>query len=174
MFKTDKKSLEELSFQFDERDIAKLARLLEFLRTKDLLTISPKEAERALKGLEAIGKLQLDEEVYAFHVYDTYATQQGGTGEGVELYRRHGDDLRELLVPSDRDRLYQVDRAVEFLNECRITNIYTGDIPVNSKFLGLSYTCDKEDPITYSKLTDSEIEDFEDEGIHVIELERLI
>ena len=76
MFKTDKKSLERLSFSFDERDIANFRAVLEHLKSNGLLNISQEEAQKALEGLDMIGKLKLDGKVYAFHVDDSYAAYE--------------------------------------------------------------------------------------------------
>ena len=46
MFKTNKESIQKLSFGFDERDIANLARLLKFLRSNELLTLTEQEIQR--------------------------------------------------------------------------------------------------------------------------------
>ena len=71
MFKTDKKSLEKLSFRFSERDIANLRAVLGYLKSNSLFTISQEEAQKALQGLDDIGKLKLDGKIYAFHIDDS-------------------------------------------------------------------------------------------------------
>ena len=126
MFKTDKKSLEGLSFSFDERDIANFRAVLEHLKSNGLLNISQEEAQKALEGLDMIGKLKLDGKVYAFHVDDSYAAYESNKGDGVELYLRQGNTLRDFYVPGNRDFVYQVEEAVKFLEEHKKSIIYTG------------------------------------------------
>lgn len=175
MFKTDKESLEGLSFNFSVKEIANLKALLEHLKSNDLLTISPEEVQRALQGLDAIGKLKLEGRVYVFHVYDSCAAFQSDEGEGVELYLRQGDELRELYVPGNRDFVYQIEGAVEILNKRKIPTIYTGEIfPHGSEFLGLPYVQDDEHPVIRDVLEDYEVEEFEDGGIQVVQLDSLI
>ena len=174
MFKTDKKTLEGLSFSFDERDVANLRAILEHLRSNSLLTISQKEVQNALQGLDAIGKLKLDGKIYAFHVDDSYADFQFGNGEGVELYLRQGDTLREFYVPESRDYVYSEDSTIRILKEKKIPTVYTGEISHNSEFLGLPYECDEEDPVRRMVLRDYEIEAFESENIRVVRLDHLI
>ena len=174
MFKTDKKSLEELSFSFDERDIANLRAILEHLKSNGLLTISQEEVQRALQGLDAIGKLKLEGKVYAFHVDDSYAAFQSDNGEGVELYLRLGDELRDFYVPACRDFVYSEDDAIRILKENKIPTVYTGEIPHNSEFLGLPYECDEDDSVRRMVLRDYEIEAFESENIQVMRLDHLI
>jgi|GEM_PF-2520026 len=176
MFKTDKKSLEELSFVFDERDIANLRAVLEYLKSNDLLTISPEEVQKALKGLDAIGKLKLDGKIYAFHVDDSFAAYQSGIGgeEGVELYLRQGDRLEDFYIPGTRDCVYSEDDAIEWLKKHKIHTVYTGDIPHDSDFLGLPYECDEDDPVRRTVLEGYEIEAFESENIKVIRLDYLL
>jgi len=174
MFKTDKESLEKLSFSFDEKAIANLRAVLEYLNTNDLLTISKEEAQEALKGVDAIGKLKLDGKIYAFHVEDSYADYQSGCGEGVELYLRQGDKLDCFYVPSSRDLVYSVDRAAKFLKEHKKSTIYTGVIPLESGFLGLPHECDEDDPIIRDVLKDYEINEFESKGIEVVMLDSLM
>ena len=77
MFKTDKVSLEELSFAFDARDIANFRAVLEHLKSSKLLTLPEKEVQRVLVGLDEIGRLKLDRKVYGFHVFDSFAEEQG-------------------------------------------------------------------------------------------------
>src|SRR3989344_1354834 len=174
MFKTDKETLEDLSSSFDVRDIANLRAILEHLKANELLTISSEELQRALHGLDAIGKLKLDERIYAFHVDDLYATRRSGEGEGVELYLRQGDKLMDFYVPGSRDFVYQVRDAVKRLKEHKISTIYTGEIPNDSDFLGLPYECDEEDPVRRMVLRDYEVSEFKSGSIQVVQLDYLI
>ncbi len=174
MFKTDKESLEELSFHFNERDIANLMSILEYLKSNDGLTISSEEFQRLTDGLKTIGRLKLDGNVYGFHVYDNYAEDQSGDCEGVELYLRQGDKLRDFHVPCSRDFVYTAKETTKYLKEREISTIYTGNIPIESGFLGLNRECDEEDPIIREKLDEAKIEEFESEGIKVVTLDNLI
>ena len=174
MFKTDKRTLERLSFSFNERDIANFRATLEHLKSEELLTIPKDEIETALKGLEKIGKLKLDGKVYAFHVIDEYAFDQSGNGEGVELYLRQGDLLHEFYVSSTRDAVPGASDAAEFLNKEKISTICTGNIPLDENFLGIPQSCDEDDPIIRSGLEDYEIREFENAKIEVVKLDYLI
>ena len=174
MFKTDKKTLEELSFKFNERDIVNLREILEHLKSNNLLTISQEEARKALQGLDAIGKLKLDGKIYAFHVDDTYADIHSNNGEGVELYLRQGDRLSSFYVPGSRDFVFSEYDALKVLKERKIPAVYTGEIPYNSEFLGISYECDEEHPVRRMSLRNYEIEAFESENIKVVRLDHLI
>jgi hypothetical protein len=174
MFKTDKESLERLSFRFDERDIANLKAILEDLKSDNLLTIPQNEVQRALDGLDAIGKLKLNGKIYAFHVEDDFAAERSGDGCGIELYLRQGDKLNEFYVFPSRDDVYQVFDAINFLKSQKILRIYTGQIPYDAGFLGLPRECDEEDPVTRDILEDEEIEDFKSNGIQVVVLDSLI
>lgn len=173
MFKTDKKSLEQLSFSFNERDIANFKAILMRLKKEKLLTIPSEQVDTAIEGLDKIGELKLNEQVYAFLVYDTIADRESCMGgEGVELYLRHGNSLNEFYVPHCRDFVYDVGECVDFLKENKKNKIYTGQI--DKEFLGISQECDEEDPITKHILTDYQIEGFNAEGIEVVVLDRLI
>jgi hypothetical protein len=174
MFKTDKESLERLSFEFTERDIANFRAILEHLKEGNLLTINRQEVQRAIKGLEAIGNLKLDGQIYGFYVDDSYAARNIGNGEGVELYLRQGDKLREYYVSGDRDYVFSENDAIEFLKANKKTIVYTGPISINTSFLGLPHECDEEDPVIRDVLRDGQIEEFEAGGIRVIKLEHLI
>ena len=148
MFKTDKVSLEELSFAFDARDIANFRAVLEHLKSSKLLTLPEKEVQRVLVGLDEIGRLKLDRKVYGFHVFDSFAEEQGN-GYGVELYIRQGDRLEYFCVPPTRDEVYSVSDIVELLKEHsrKTKEIYTGNFPANGIFLGLHETVDRDNPI---------------------------
>jgi hypothetical protein len=175
MFKTDKKSLEEFSFRFSEGDIANFMGILKYLKESNYLTIPDKEAQRAISGLEKIGKLKLDGKVYAFHVFDNCAAKQDfDGGDGVELYLRHGDSLRDFFVPGSRDFTYSAEDAVEYLKSQKKSTIHTGSFPPDSRFLGAHQEYDEDDPITYHMLEDHEIDEFESGGIRVIKLDHLI
>jgi len=174
MFKTDKESLETLSFRFNKRDIANLKAILEHLKSDNLLTIPQNEVQRALDGLDAIGKLKLDGKVYAFHIEDDFAVERSGDGCGIELYLRQGDRLNEFYVFPSRDDVYPVCGAINFLKKRKILHVYTGQIQYNASFLGLHRECDEEDPVTRDILEDEEIEEFESNGIKVTVLDSLI
>lgn len=171
MFKTDKSSLEALSFLLDEQDIVNYKSIIERLISHKLLAVPLKEAEDVIKSLNKVGSLKLKGKVYAFQVYDSYAE---GCQEGVELYMRNGNSLSAYFQPGSRDLVYQAEEAVEFLNKQSIKTVYTGKIPTNGRFLGLQQTCDPEDPIIISILPDSDIREFESGGIKVITLDSLI
>ena len=148
MFKTDNASLEKLSFAFTEQDITRFRRLLELLKANDLSTISDKEYARLAAGLKRIGELKLNGKVYAFDVEDSYASKQGGdSGEGVELYMRHGNRLEDYLVNSDRDWVLKVDQVAPILKQHSISTIYTGSILAKEGFLGITAESDPNDPI---------------------------
>lgn len=174
MFKTDKKSLERLSFGFDERDIANFKAILAQLKSENLLTISQEEVQRALTGLDSIGKLKLNGKVYAFHVIDDYVSQQTNNCEGVELYLRQGDRLEDFYVPTTRDELFKVNDAINFLKNHKISSICTGQIPQDSDFLGLPYLSGEMDLIIRNSLENEEIKQFESNEIKVTVLDSLI
>lgn len=170
MFKTDQKSLEKISF-LDERSLANLREVLGSLHDQNLLTLSEEETKRVLHGLDAIGQLKLNGQIYAFHVYDSFAE---GAEEGVELYLRQGNLLEARLQSGDRSYVPHVEKAVEFLKRKKVNKIYTGPIPIDEPFLGLPYSVDEKDPITRTILEDYETEEFQSAGIDVITLDRLI
>ena len=174
MFKTEKESLERLSFDFNERDLANFRAILTNLRSNNLLTIDSEKIEEALQGLDTIGKLKLDGRIYAFHVDDSYAREQGDWGSGVELFLRQGDRLGYFLVPGDRHSVYTVDDAIKRLKEDPISKIYTGEIPKDSEFLGIPYECDPDDPLIRTVLEPYEIAEFKSKGIEVVRLDSLI
>ena len=175
MFKTDKESLERLSFEFDERDIATISHLLNCLKRDDLSTISDEEIARVQKGLEQIGALKLDKKYYAFHVEDSYAYNQGPqAGYGVEVFLRQGDKLVTFIQCGSRDYVYKANEVVKMLKRDEIKTVYTGRISRDSGFLDLPYNTDDEDRLTRDILEESEIEELTEEGINVIVLDRLI
>jgi hypothetical protein len=176
MFKTDKESLEKLSFEFNERDIALIGRLLESLKKYGISTLSDKEHKRLQSGLKKIGALKLNGKYYAFHIEDEFAYRQGDTnGYGVEVHLRQGNKLVPFIQVYSREYVFKVDEVAEKLRKNKIKTVYTGEIPHSSDFLGLSHENDvDEDPLTISSLSQGEIEDFKAEGIEVIVLERLI
>ena len=175
MFKTDKKSLEKLSFEFDEKDIARISHLLNCLRRDDLSTLSDEEIARVQKGLEQIGALKLDKRYYAFHIEDSWAYKQGNhAGYGVEVFLRQGDILVPFIQCGSRDYVYKAEEVANVLKEDKIETVYTGRIPHDSRFLNLPYNGDDEDPLTRDILEESEIGDLEEEGIKVVVLDRLI
>jgi hypothetical protein len=173
MFKTDKKSLERLSFELGERDLSNLKHTLEYLQRKKLSTLSVEEHERVIRGLNKIGKLKLEGKIYAFHVYDSYVENQKKDPEGIELWKRQGDKLNEFLVPGSRDYTYHIKNVIKKLNGEGIGTIYTGEI-TEEEFLGLRRIRDPKDYYETSGLIRDEIEEFEEEGIEVITLDTLI
>lgn len=174
MFKTDQKSLEELSFKFKDRDIANLQSILEHLKVEKLSTLSEEMIEEAIQGLKAIGKLKLEGKIYAFHVEDSFAARQSGRGEGVELFLRQGNKLEDFFSPSSRDGVYRVEDAAIYMKEKGKHTVYTGPLHSGETFLGLPYECDEEDPLTRTCLNDYEIEQFQAEEIEVIKFDSLI
>jgi len=173
MFKTDPKSLQELSFALNEVDISRLRCLLDLINKKDMLTLTQEDFQRVNAGLASIERLKLNGKVYAFEVEDTYAARQGGnSGEGVELYLRRGDMLDEFAVSSDRDWVLKVDEVIPRLNEARIETIYTG--PIINEFLGLPQKSDPKDPMYRMELRDYSKAQFESEGIKVVSLDSLV
>lgn len=173
MFKTDQKSLEEISFGLDERDISNFVSVIKYLKSKDLLTVSSQEYKEVMEGLKAIGKLKLNGKVYGFHVNDSFANKQGNKSAGVELYLRQGDSLKEYFSYWSRDSIYSAEDAAKFLKKQKISTIYTGEIP-ESGFLGLDAESDPEDPIMRSTLDEGDKEELESAGIQVIRLDLLI
>lgn len=173
MFKTDPKSLEELSFAFDERDISRFRHLLDLIKSNGMLTLDSKDFERIYEGLVSIEMLKLNGKVYAFDVEDTYAAIQGGdSGEGVELYLRQGNTLKDFAVNSDRAWVLKVDQVVPMLNEAKINTIYTG--PIIDQFLNLPKESDPDDPIYREILSRDNIEEFECADIKVVTLDSLV
>lgn len=174
MFKLEQSILEELSFTLDERDIANFKKTLEYMNSKNLLTISQDEVINALRGLDVLGKLKLEGKIYAFHVEDTYADLQSGKGDGIELYLRQGNVLKDFYVPGLRDFVYSEDDIITKLHETNISLIYTGPIPYNSEFLGIPYESDNEDSLIRDVLRDYEIDVLKSENIQVVKLDSLI
>lgn len=175
MFKTDERSLEELSFDFDEAEIARIKKLLEVLKRKDLTTLSEEEIKRLERGLDRIGELKLEGKVYGWSVEDTYAAVQGGNaGEGVELYLRQGNRMEEYAVSSNRDWALKPHQVIPKLKKNRITAIYTGAILNGKRFLGIPQKSDPDDPLYRSRLNEWHIGEFEKAGIKVVVLESLI
>jgi len=175
MFKTDKASLERLSFRLDIQDIPKLRMYLEMMKTFDLSTLSPEEHARLDKGLVDIIGLKTNRQVYAFSVTDEYAAKQGdGAGWGIELYLRQGDRLEEFMVHPNRDYVLKMSHALDKLKRHEITQIFTGEIPMGKSFLGLPRESDPKDPIERKPLEEAYIHNFKQEGINVVELGRLI
>jgi len=143
------------------------------MKTKNISTLTPEEFQRVYQGLVSIERLKLDGKVYAFTVEDEYAAQQGGdAGDGVELYLRQGDTLREFAICPNRDWVLKVDEVVPRLKKRRIDTIYTG--PIDGKFLDLSEEDDPDDPIRRKKLERADVHQFESAGIRVLSLESLV
>jgi len=175
MFKTDKASLEKLSFAFNEQDISRISRLLELLKLGELSTLSQDEINRLQEGIAEIGKLKLEGKIYAFEVDDSYARNQGGNaGEGVELYLRQGDTLKDFCINPDRDWVLKVDQTLELLKKKKIKTLYTGEIDSINGFLGLERKSDPEDPIFRTKLGEIYISEYVEAGIKVVMLDKLI
>jgi hypothetical protein len=177
MFRTDKTSLEKISFMLDEQTISNLKGVIEKLYLENLLTISNEEVQRALGGFKKIAELKLEEKVYGFHVNDSWAEEQSKMGEGVVLYLRRGDLLQSFYGTS-LDYVPRVgEEMINFLKRKGQTVIYTGTISQirNSKFLGLKdYTDEDGDSMRYESLREHEISDFESNGIKVVKLNPLI
>ena len=175
MSKTDKKSLEKLSFEFDEGDISRFSKLFEILKQEDLSSLPPRELKREQDGLAEIGRLKLEGKIYAFHVEDDYAYKQGAdAGWGVELYRRQGDLLKGFIKSSDKDSVTKIARTVPRLKEKGINVIYTGDIPYGGDFLGIRGEVDPDDPLVRTMLEEDDIIEYNQNGIRVVALDKLI
>ncbi len=173
MFKTDAKSLEELSFAFDEHDISRLRGLLDLIKDRNMSTLNPDEFQRIYSGLASMERLKLDGKVYAFEIEDSYAHRQGGdSGEGVELWLRQGDSLEEFAVSQTRDWVLKVDEVVPVLKKAKIARVYTG--PLLTDFFNLPKESDPEDPIVRMGLRDYLVEEFTSNGIEVIRLHSLV
>lgn len=175
MFKTNKESLDKLSFIFNEADIAQFARLFELIERERLSTLSPEEQQRLRKGLCDIGRLKLNGKIYVFHVEDAYAhTQNRNTSSGVELYLRQGDKLEKYLVPFSRVRVFSLEKAIESLNRDNIRTVYTGPFRKGDSFLGLNQTEDDMHPIERTELKGYEVEELEQNNIKIVYLDSLI
>jgi hypothetical protein len=173
MFKTDPKSLEELSFDLTVKDVSRLRFLLDVMNREGVSTLSPEDFRRVYDGLASIEALKLDGQVYAFNVCDAFAANQGGdAGEGVGLYMRRGNTLREFAVNSDRDWVLKVAQVVPRLKKAGISTVYTGDIKDN--FLGLAARMDPDDPIIHKRLMDYDISGFKALGIDVVVLDNFL
>jgi hypothetical protein len=172
MLKTDKDSLEKISFKLDDRDLANFRFILERLKSEELLSMPAREYKRIINGLNEIAKLKLDGKIYAFHVHDTFTDYPDD--EGVELYLRQGNILKPYLQSGDRTDVPSIDDAVDYLNQNNRIQIYTGPIITDSDFLGLKHIRDKEDPIYTNALTAEDIIEFKSNGIEVVSLDYLM
>lgn len=168
MFKTDKKSLEKLSFLLDEKEFANFKNIVSKISDQKLLSVGDSEIKRVIDGLDYIGKLKMEGRVYAFHMSDFY----GMGAEGVELYLRQGNRLEDYFVQDCRgDHMYP-ENSIRFLKEMGQSKVYTG--PIFGEFLGLHHFIDEEDPYVHSILEEHDIYEFESRGIEVVMLDSLI
>ncbi|MFA6089129.1 MAG: hypothetical protein WC755_04660 [Candidatus Woesearchaeota archaeon] len=163
MFKTDKKSIEQLSFGLNENNLATIKSFFDYVKSEKLCT-SNKEIDNALKILNESAKLRLDGKIYGFHVYEEGVFNE--SEEGVALYLRHGNSLKDYFVDRCMGSCYTAEEAANFLKEQKKSVIYTGRIPY--VFLGIT------SDINDSALHDFEIEEFESQGIKVITLDSLM
>ena len=167
MFKTDKKSLEKLSFGFDGRDISNLDKVMKYLKYNDLLTISQKDYQEAIEGLKEINNLKLNGKVYAFCVNDSL----GPKYNGVELFLRQGNKLEDIYSSQCRGEVCIAQDAIDFLKKENVSKVYTGKI--GNEFLGIPCNSDVEDPFLTGILDKNQINQFKEEGIEVIILDSL-
>ncbi len=167
MFKTNKECLDKLVFYFSEQDISTMQKLMHYFKRNGMVNISNEEFERCLNGLEKISELQMNEKIYGFWVKDTWV----GEREGVELYSRRGNELRDLYVTDCRPDVYSVQNAIDFLQRESISKIYTGRIIKH--FLDLPSFADDRDPILRNMLMSYQIDELRNSGIEVIVLDHL-
>ena len=167
MFKTNKKYLDKLAFDFSEEDISNLQKLMHYFKGNGMLTISHGEFDRCLKGLEKVSEIQMNEQIYGFWVKDNFM----GEREGVELYSRRGNELRDFYVTDCRPNVYSVQDSISFLQKKKISKIYTGEII--EMFIDLPSFADEEDPFLWNILKDYQIDEFRNSGIEVVVLDHL-
>lgn len=177
MFKRDEKSLERISFALSEERIAHVRGSIEQLSEEGLLIMSSKEIKELIEDLNYIAKLKLNEKIYGFHVYDSWAEEETGRGTGVHLYSRRGDTLENFYgAGGGLNYVPLLDgKVIEHLKKNDKTIVYTGDI--FKEFLGLrSIERDKADGncIKTESLKDTEIEFFQSNGIKVVRLNPLV
>ena len=137
------------------------------------MTIPTEEVRKAIDAIDKIGKLKLDSRLYAFHLEDSWHYEQEGVGDGYELFLRHGNTLKNYI------RQYQLpkEKLIINLKKEKFNKIYTGNIFIETGFLGINYeSIDENDghSMKYTILEDKEIEQFEKNGIKVITLDSLI
>ena len=165
--------LDKLSFVFGTQEITSASSVLNYLTEQGCSSIPIPDV---LKVLDGVLQRQLNNQVYAFHVYDDFAYEQSvyTRGEGVELFLRQGNRLGCILESPDRTFVPSVSQAVRGLNELGQDTIYTGPFPHKSKFLGINQEFDASHPVERFTLHEGEVEEFELKGIKVITLDTLV
>lgn len=171
MKETSSELLEQLSFALSPQELSNLKYSLEtFLQYKHPIPI--RTVKRVITDVDKIAKLQLEGKIYAFHLEDSWNLEVHGEGEGYELFERRGNTLKQYL----REYNLPTCKYINMLKKDNFNTIYTGNIPVENEFLGISYksVADDKHSMTYTILDDREIHEFESYGIKVIVLESLI
>ena len=154
----------------DEKEVNEFWKLLTLFENSNLLNLTDEQYQKAINNLDMIQKLKLEGKIYAFHTEDSYE----GEFEGIELYIRQGNTLKELLYIYDRGHVLKTEDITEYLLDKNISKIYTVSIPKIEEFLGLPQTCDEDDPITRDILEDYEIDQIRSEDIEVIVLDYIV
>jgi hypothetical protein len=170
MIKDDTKSIEELAFLLNRKDIAHLSRSTQLLKEAGLLSLSDTQYEQLRRGIRRVNKLMMHEKVYAFHTTDDYVEVQD---TGIELFLRRGDSIAALYQCPDRGHVPDIEEIIRYLKDAKINEVYTGEIPPEG-FFGIMKTADEENPITREKLGDVEIQRIRKAKIKVITLDSLV
>lgn len=169
MFNHKPKTLEALAHRYSVEEIATFAAFVSHIQEQKYTTLTPEQLCAAQEGFSRISELQTDRKHYAFHVDDSYAERND---EGVVLYLRLGNTLKPKVEYWSRDEVTQVKDVLKYTSQQNISTIFTGPISENG-FLGLEQMFDEAHPITYRPLTEYEISQFADNGIHVEVLSQL-
>jgi hypothetical protein len=197
MFKKDQKTLEELSFYFNENELSNFKKTIKHLKSKELLTLPTEEIQQVLKSLDKIAELKLDKKVYAF---STSYYENGDFVYDSELYIRQGNTLKEFFTLSEDNGHYcddedddlehfefdyledepffllNYEKMFEKLKENNITKVYTGSIPRDKVFLGLPYERFDHNfgNLTINCLIEEHLSKFLENKIKVIKLDYLV
>lgn len=177
MLKYNKKTLDELAYFLNESDIANFAKILKYLKLTGNSTLPDNEILTDLSILEEITRLKQEKKYYAFHIEDSWADEQTGQGEGISLYVRIGNKLKEAYSHCLSDRVPQENEILNYLYNQKISTIYTGDISVSNGFLGVIHeSIDENDghSIIHAKLKNDEISYFASNRIKITVLDYLL
>ena len=107
---------------------------------------------------------------FMFSVYDSWADEQVGNGEGYIIYQKGEDEMIERMGLTS-DSPHSLEHAIKFLQKQEVRRVYTLHIPIGG-FFGVkdNFTDDDGDYVEKRALEEHDIVRLSNGGIEVVVL----
>jgi len=138
---------------------------------EEILTLALRDdVSKDLTLIKKAHNLSLESEWFAFHVYDSWA-EDNGNSEGVELYQKAGDKLVRK-IGLDSDGVPTEDQTIEYLQQKKVKRIFSVTPNAEKGYFGVPYKdVHSSDVVQRSALQEHQLPIFKQSKIEVILLE---